>query len=371
MIPLRFVKEPLTDYNSFLKGIETFMESVLAKGYIKKKSQCHVNGLRTYYKNLTPDEKKRFEKSVEEKKWKSKRNSDTVLASMNILGDETVKLLKELQKDDYKAFHELANTAPHDLSSIISKYESEYPDIVYDKTKTEQSKLYEQVKYIFVEHAYEDSLDKGSFIGFTNATVCPYCNRSFIHTVNSKKKKEDGTEVEVTIKGELDHFYSKKMYPYLAISRYNLVPSCPACNHIKSDDDSSKLVNPYALASSDECRFNMKITGEGFADLTTCAKAISIDLTTTTLVGNKEKFHLEKIYNTHTDYAAEIYFKHRLLQDAKPYKDWVEGKVGKLSNTDKMRLVLGIYGPEDFCMRPLSKFRYDLAKKYKLIEDKI
>jgi len=34
---------------------------------------------------------------------------------------------------------------------------------------------------------------------------------------------------------QFDHFYSKKQFPYLSISLYNLIPSCAPCNLSKGD----------------------------------------------------------------------------------------------------------------------------------------
>ena len=56
--------------------------------------------------------------------------------------------------------------------------------------------------------------------------VCPYCNRSYIHTL-----KHHG------VRPQYDHFFSKIKYPYLAVSLYNLIPSCSICNQAKSDID--------------------------------------------------------------------------------------------------------------------------------------
>lgn len=51
--------------------------------------------------------------------------------------------------------------------------------------------------------------------------ICPYCNQSFAFTVVTKHK---------SFRPTLDHFYSKDLYPFLAISLNNLVPSCYTCN---------------------------------------------------------------------------------------------------------------------------------------------
>lgn len=50
---------------------------------------------------------------------------------------------------------------------------------------------------------------------------CPYCQQSFSFTVTKKTGK---------FRPSLDHFFAKSDYPYLAISLYNLIPSCAICN---------------------------------------------------------------------------------------------------------------------------------------------
>lgn len=74
-------------------------------------------------------------------------------------------------------------------------------------------------------------------------TVCPYCNRSYIFTV--KKDARNGKA-----RPQYDHFFPKSKYPYLAVSMYNLIPSCAVCNGGKSNVDSFKdqkvqYLNPY------------------------------------------------------------------------------------------------------------------------------
>ena len=50
-------------------------------------------------------------------------------------------------------------------------------------------------------------------------TVCPYCALESIQTYS-----------EISIRPELDHFYPKTRFPFLAISLYNLIPAGPICN---------------------------------------------------------------------------------------------------------------------------------------------
>ena len=66
--------------------------------------------------------------------------------------------------------------------------------------------------------------------------VCPYCNRLFTTTVNTKGHR---------IRPQLDHFRNKSKYPFLALSINNLVPACGVCNLLKLDKDRNDLIYPY------------------------------------------------------------------------------------------------------------------------------
>jgi hypothetical protein len=55
----------------------------------------------------------------------------------------------------------------------------------------------------------------------SKARICPYCNHAYAFTVQG-----DNGDFRPT----LDHFYLKDEYPHLALTLYNLVPSCSSCN---------------------------------------------------------------------------------------------------------------------------------------------
>ncbi|WP_260958501.1 HNH endonuclease [Pseudomonas citri] len=53
--------------------------------------------------------------------------------------------------------------------------------------------------------------------------MCPYCQQSLAVTIYKDHKSS-------SLRPTLDHFYPKSEYPYLALSLYNLIPSCHTCN---------------------------------------------------------------------------------------------------------------------------------------------
>lgn len=53
--------------------------------------------------------------------------------------------------------------------------------------------------------------------------ICPYCSRSYIGVIESEINSK-------SITPDLDHFYPKSRYPFLAVTLSNLIPSCLFCN---------------------------------------------------------------------------------------------------------------------------------------------
>ena len=75
--------------------------------------------------------------------------------------------------------------------------------------------------------------------------VCPFCNRIYTTTLFNR-----------SVRPAFDHFYPKSTYPYLAVSLFNLIPICDACNNAKSDHaeifKEKQIIYPYD-ESFDEC----------------------------------------------------------------------------------------------------------------------
>ena len=97
----------------------------------------------------------------------------------------------------------------------------------------------EKIEKIF---NYEGNIQREKITPFFtenfNFRTCFYCNKDFI--TNFKKEKN-----ELVSTFQLEHFYDKGTYPYLALSFYNLIPSCPTCN-------SSKVKGTYNTFTHDK-----------------------------------------------------------------------------------------------------------------------
>ena len=89
--------------------------------------------------------------------------------------------------------------------------------------------------------------------------VCPYCNRNYTFTIKDKNSK--------STRPDFDHFYDKGSHPVLALSFYNLIPSCILCNsRLKSTAKFStiKHLHPYKDSFNDYAKFKLKILNSKF-----------------------------------------------------------------------------------------------------------
>jgi hypothetical protein len=172
-------------------------------------------------------------------------------------------LKTNLSKEDKKCIEyikkELTNILSADdkkLQSIIKKFEKNYPDSIgkSNQKKENWKTLYKIIREDIFEREYNNWSERKTYGAYTfvnelDLKTCPYCNRNYIFIVDEKTGK---------LRPEIDHFYPKSIYPFLAMSFYNLIPSCPTCNHTKKDKNSliKKLKNPYGI-NSDYYQFSI------------------------------------------------------------------------------------------------------------------
>jgi hypothetical protein len=256
---------------------------------------------------------------------------------------------------------ELANAEASELEQKIKYVEQTFPHIL-DK----ESVLYKNVYHAFVIIEYNENrnFSKKKFLNIIDIKCCPYCNRVYIHTVNSRNK---------TVKAEIDHFYTKEKYPYLALSFYNLIPSCSFCNGASGKHNKDclieRIINPYDIKDNEiKFTFDIKNVESYYSNK---PDAIEVKLyTSRRLSKNDEVFHLNDLYATHDDHAMELIFKsqikypttyHKFLQTAFKNLNFTEDEVN--------RLIIGNYvNKADLHKRPLSKLYYDIAKELNLID---
>lgn len=271
-----------------------------------------------------------------------------------------------------------------ELVKIINFFKFHYPCLVKHYKKQESKPLIYSIIYnIFVDNGYDRYLSdvysdnekkkekeyhSYKLIKELGLKCCPYCNRSYISFVKNKEKQT---------RPQLDHYYPKAIYPFLACSFYNLIPSCSACNHMKSDDDSyedeknGELINPYNVEDKD-FKFSYKLNDLKLTEIIIkddisfdYEESIKIELKTK-YKKNVEYFQLEEIYQNHKDVVIEL-----ILKEINYPKSYIEEliKSGFGSKEEIYRFLFSNYLElDDLHKRPLSKLTKDIVEELGLIE---
>ncbi|MDG5855366.1 hypothetical protein [Clostridium beijerinckii] len=158
------------------------------------------------------------------------------------------KVLTSYAKNEFKAKYneikKLLEVLIDDKSELyIEKIIKSKPEILF-KICEEFSKIYKSKNNIVLDNMLNKIFDYDRFIksGFEidknlkapfkkwsayeyceklSVNVCPYCNRIYTYTVRK------GNNIT---RPELDHYFPKSEYPILALSFFNLIPSCNICN---------------------------------------------------------------------------------------------------------------------------------------------
>lgn len=216
---------------------------------------------------------------------------------------------KKLLQWIYKHIDTIANLEAKYMVCFIKTMEETW-GITKDTNDRKRNILY----HLFVGCGYEGgAFPKDALIKAVGIDTCPYCNRINVGIV-PLRKIENGKIVTKNVKGQLDHFYSKSLYPYLAISRNNLVPSCSTCNEspnkFTEDAVETNLVSPYMEKNFDTILFRLDIPVSLYGNKIMGDK-INIKFDYTKNINyqrNVYTFGLQELYNVHhKDVAERVY----------------------------------------------------------------
>ncbi len=228
--------------------------------------------------------------------------------------------------------------------------------------------------------------NRHELLSMMGISVCPYCNRQYINNYFDKENKHKST-------ADLDHFYPKSKYPFLALSLYNFIPSCQICNsRFKGDEDFSdkKYIYPYEEEFGEKAKFitdfytdedvkekhkrlkekdaydigyllgnsdNFKIK----IDIKTDRKNTESDIEDK-INNSKDKFHLEDLYNSHKDYVRELIKKAIIYNESRIDELYTQYPELFSSREEVLQMVVSNYiDPAELGKRPLSKLTKDIC----------
>lgn len=237
----------------------------------------------------------------------------------------------------------------YSLTDVIKADYSEIAEIanVYNSRQIKMPKKY---KKFIIDTLYKQRFPRKEFVEELQVTVCPYCNRNF---VNSTYKRT---------MCDLDHFYDKETYPILAVSFYNLVPVCHACNHAKASNAISYSPHNTKFNTDDLLSFGFYIGG---IDYWVDNKQIGIEIDCSReLESNVQELKLREVYQIHSDIVQEC-IKKAIMFNPDYMTDLFNTYNGLFESEEELyRIVFGNYMEESsYGKRPLSKLTKDILSK--------
>lgn len=289
----------------------------------------------------------------------SQRQKEELLITINTFlpkkdsGDGYIESINELITMDFQKIKKAID--------YIDRNESDYNAQCFSlSNRTEVMKpIFEQYKNLYTKLMKKQFKGKKLPVLLVEALgicVCPYCNREYI---NSRGLKVAGAE--------MDHFFAKAKYPFLAISLNNLVPSCRNCNKVKSDKRIG--LSPFNLElkiSLDEQIFQFNEIGfEKF------------EVVLTNCISVQNNFSQLKIKEAYAIHSNEIQNLHKLVQiyntsqrqEINELISRATNEIGSSSTLNFKQLLFGMnYRNPDLKNEPLSKFKYDILKQLKIID---
>ncbi|MGJ0322740.1 HNH endonuclease [Aliarcobacter cryaerophilus] len=279
--------------------------------------------------------------------------------------------IKSLSKNTICCLNEIYNNSklilganPMELKKIITYFEENfYCSIGYEENKN--TELYINLSKIFIDEtsglyknftSYKKEYDSYKFVETIDLKTCPYCNRNYTFIVDAESGK---------LRPEIDHFYPKSIYPFLAMSFYNLIPSCPICNHTKSSKIKENLINPYDI-KQDDFKFTYKPNDISFSEVE--SKKYNMDSFEIEFKNQNENidiFKLDELYKQHKDIVVDLLMKK--VYYPKSYIEELENNFGFTKDEIYRYLLSNYKKDEDLHKRPLSKLIKDISEELDLI----
>ncbi|WP_210490341.1 hypothetical protein [Rufibacter aurantiacus] len=286
-----------------------------------------------------------------------------------------------------KNFKKIITSKPDELQTLANLIEPLLNDVLEEKKSTKSTKeakteaVKEYKKNLLEIFNYKKfTTDSPNYKSYTLAEalqvdVCPYCNRQYTFTLNTKSGKT---------RPEFDHFFNKSTYPFFALSFYNLIPSCHICNsNLKGSTNfqNDTHLNPYVACFDKVLQFSIDVTKADFIngvkkDYTISLKPVpgADPILIPKAEENAKIFKHNLLYERHKDLVSELiqkayYYTQSRIDELKELSD-ENGHYYLFKDEEEVkRFITGVYTKtSDIGKRPMSKLISDISIDLGLIK---
>jgi hypothetical protein len=233
--------------------------------------------------------------------------------------------------------------------------------------------IIKKIKNLFkYKDKYQNSTLTPFFTENFDFRTCFYCNKDFITNFDTDKKVSTF---------QLDHFFDKATYPYLALSFYNLIPSCYVCNaKVKGSENTfehnpksklKKFSNETCIAPNDEnFDFHQKVKFKLLLD--DSCKNLHIKSKDDIDINLKENYsdmydkYIE-IFKLNERYKAHKDIVYDMIQKAELYPESRLKELQDLTGIPFQQIKKDIFNlideNEDLSKQPFSKLIVDMSQE--------
>jgi len=242
---------------------------------------------------------------------------------------------------------------------VLNKLKSKF------NTKKQRASIEKLFKYeAFIKKEADQTF--GFYNGYHLAenmpmNTCVYCNRLYTHTIITDKR-------EFIARPTFDHWFPKSAFPLLALSFYNLIPSCNVCNSSLKGTKSmalTKIFHPYLRYPEAKKQMNFSFSYTLEDHLIAESKLNSFNtFSEDSIVAMK----LREIYKVHHEEIRELIYLKKAYSEG--YLSSLKSILkAPLSPEEIYRLAFGVYlEDEQLIKRPLSKLKKDILDELGLLK---
>tara|TARA_R110002049_G_C9162724_1_gene561097 strand:+ start:2250 stop:3185 length:936 start_codon:yes stop_codon:yes gene_type:complete len=259
---------------------------------------------------------------------------------------------------------------PKELMSINRKFKlhKSYKDSLRKKV----SKIFDY-KAFTVKKQNPENYDGYDLAKKLNVRTCLYCNRVYTITVTT-----DNSDKGKITRPQFDHFIDKGTNPLLALSIYNLIPSCSICNSTLKGRKKFNLKN-YIHPFIEDCvgEYNYKFTPFDVDSILGNKSNLEVTITPKdkdSEIGKKiEKssatFRLNEIMTAHSEELKDLFdIRYKFSERYFIELFSTYNRLG-LDKEDIYRVVFGAhFNSKDFDKRPFSKLKRDILEELEIVQ---
>lgn len=228
---------------------------------------------------------------------------------------------------------------------------------------------------IFITHGYEAKVKnngkeenwfkKDIHVRSLHQRICPYCGRSYIFSIDVTSNGNS-----VMVKPQIDHYLPKSIYPWFAMTYFNLIPVCIQCNHKDCKGNNDPLTNYsrplrmiYPYEYDDRLlKFEYELKGADYNDARNFKVRINYNGHAELEDGSRNHMMLDEFYKHHDEEVKSMYMQMMVLSSgARQYYRKMEVPANVLIPTPQ--LILGYrFSAENSQIQLLYKFRKDIYR---------